>query len=141
MNFLTSATILSATHWNTEHRRRDISLSDKLEKLRQEHKLVCIVIINGEGDLLSQVGDAPENEEFALYSPMVMETTRRMSQCGGFGEPICNGVILKQGRILITHESAAGDDVIYVSLLCLKSVPAGLLSLLNRITDLVKKDT
>ena len=69
---------------------------------------------------------------------MVMETTRRMAQCGGFGEPICNGVILKQGRILITHETVVGDQVIYTSLLCQKSVPAGLLSLLNHISVLVK---
>jgi len=69
---------------------------------------------------------------------MVMETTRRMSQCGGFGEPICNGVILKQGRILITHESVAENTVIYASLLCQKNVPTGLLALLNRISDLVK---
>jgi len=62
-----------------------------------------------------------------------------MAQCGGFGEPICNGVILKQGRILITHESVVGEHVIYTSLLCYKSVPAGLLSLLNSITDLVKE--
>jgi len=131
--------ILSAAHEHTECGRPDISLSDQLEQLRAEHKLLCIIIINGEGELLSQVGDAPGGEEFALYSPMVMETTRRMAQCGGFGEPICNGVILKQGRILITHESVAGDTVIYAFLLCQKSVPAGLLSLLNRITDLVKE--
>jgi len=101
--------------------------------------MVCIIIINGEGELLSQVGDAPEGDEFALYSPMVMETTRRMALCGGFGEPICNGVILKQGRILITHETNIDETVIYTSLLCQNSVPAGLLFILNKITELLKK--
>ncbi len=101
--------------------------------------MVCIIIINGEGELLFQVGDTPEGEEFALYSPMVMETTRRMALCGGFGEPICNGVILKKGRILITHETAAGESVIYTSLLCQNSVPSGLLAILNKITALVKE--
>ncbi len=120
------------------NREAAISLSNQLEQLRIAHKLLCIIVINGEGELLSQVGDAPEGEEFALYSPMVMETTRRMAQCGGFGEPICNGVILKQGRILITHETVVGDQVIYTSLLSQKSVPAGLLSLLNHISALVK---
>lgn len=76
--------------------------------------------------------------EFALYSPMVMETTRRMSQCGGFGEPICNGVILTQGRILITHQAEVNGKVIYLSLLCGK-VPARVLSLLNSITAIVAK--
>ncbi len=99
----------------------------------------CIIIINGDGELLFQVGDAPEGDEFALYSPMVMETTRRMALCGGFGEPICNGVILKQGRILITHETAIGENVVYTSLLCQKSVPNGLLSILNNITILLKE--
>jgi len=101
--------------------------------------MLCIIVINGDGELLSQVGDAPEGEEFALYSPMVMETTRRMSLCGGFGEPICNGVILKEGRILITHETAIGETVIYTSLLCHKSVPNGLLGILNEISALLKK--
>ena len=101
--------------------------------------MVCIIVIDGEGSLISQVGDAPEGEEFALYSPMVMETTRRMSLCGGFGEPICNGVILKHGRILITHETVIGEEVIYTSLLCRNRVPAGLLHVLNRISELVKK--
>jgi len=99
----------------------------------------CIIIINGEGELLNQVGDAPEGDEFALYSPMVMETTRRMALCGGFGEPICNGVILKQGRILITHETAIEEQVIYTSLLCQNSVPKGLLGILNNITALLKQ--
>ena len=101
--------------------------------------MLCIIVINGEGDLLSQVGDAPEGEEFALYSPMVMETTRRMALCGGFGEPVCNGVILKEGRILITHETTIGEHVVYTSLLCHKSVPNGLLSILNKITTLLKE--
>lgn len=101
--------------------------------------MLCIIVINGEGELISQVGDAPEGEEFALYSPMVMETTRRMALCGGFGEPICNGVILHQGRILITHETAIDDEtVVYTALLCHKKVPSGLLSILNNITSLVK---
>jgi len=100
--------------------------------------MLCIIVINGEGALISQVGDAPKGEEFALYSPMVMETTRRMSLCGGFGEPICNGVILKEGRILITHETTIGENVIYTSLLCHKSVPNGLLSILNKISLLLK---
>jgi len=104
--------------------------------------MLCIIVINGEGELISQVGDAPAGDEFALYSPMVMETTRRMSLCGGFGEPICNGVILKEGRILITHETTLGEEtVIYTSILCHKSVPNGLLSILNRITDLLKAST
>jgi len=100
--------------------------------------MVCIIVIDGEGNLISQVGEAPEGDEFAVYSPMVMETTRRMSLCGGFGEPICNGVILKQGRILITHETVIGEDVIYTSLLCRNKVPGGLLAVLNRISDIVK---
>ena len=100
--------------------------------------MLCIIVINGEGELLNQVGDAPAGDEFALYSPMVMETTRRMALCGGFGEPICNGVILKEGRILITHETAIGENVVYTSLLCHKSVPNGLLSILNNITALLK---
>ncbi len=100
--------------------------------------MLCIIVINGEGELLSQVGDAPEGEEFALYSPMVMETTRRMALCGGFGEPVCNGVILKEGRILITHETAIGENVVYTSLLCHKSVPNGLLSILKKISKLLQ---
>ncbi|MDQ6997915.1 MAG: hypothetical protein Q9M17_04305 [Mariprofundus sp.] len=99
----------------------------------------CIIIIDGEGRLITQVGEAPEGEEFALYSPMVMETTRRMAICGGFGNPICNGVILKQGRILITHETTIGDLVMYTSLLCRGKVPPGLLGILNNISELVKK--
>ncbi len=102
--------------------------------------MLCIIVINGEGELIAQVGDAPEGEEFALYSPMVMETTRRMALCGGFGEPICNGVILKKGRILITHETVVGETVIYTALLCHKSVPSGLLSILNSIADLLKQE-
>jgi len=100
----------------------------------------CIIIINGEGERLFQVGEAPEGDEFALYSPMVMETTRRMALCGGFGEPVCNGVILKQGRILITHETSVAETVIYTSLLCQNSVPSGLLAILNNITALLKED-
>lgn len=63
-----------------------------------------------------------------------------MSQCGGFGEPICNGVILKRGKILITHQAVVKGEVIYSSLLCQKKVPAGLLELLNNITALVEKE-
>jgi len=67
---------------------------------------------------------------------MVMETTRRMSLCGGFGDPVCNGVILSGGRILITHQGETnGDAVIYTSLLCKNRVPSGVLALLNQITD------
>ena len=102
--------------------------------------MACIIIIDGEGRLISQVGESPEGEEFALYSPMVMETTRRMSICGGFGDPICNGVILKQGRILITHETTIGDVVMYTSLLCRNKVPPGLLGILTQISDLVKAE-
>jgi len=115
-----------------------ISIQDKLEKLRTERDLTCIIIIDGEGTLITQVGEAPEGEEFALYSPMVMETTRRMSLCGGFGEPICNGVILTKGRILITHQATVKDEVIYTSVLCRK-VPAGLLTVLNEITSYVEE--
>jgi len=115
-------------------------LKDKLESLRQQHGMECIIIINGEGMLISQVGDAPEGDEFALYSPMVMETTRRMAQCGGFGEPICNGVILHHGRILITHETAIGENVIYTALLCRNKVPGGLLALLNTITSYLEEE-
>ncbi|TLS65949.1 hypothetical protein FE236_07120 [Mariprofundus erugo] len=117
-----------------------MKLSDKLESLRQQHGMECIIVINGEGQLISQVGNAPEGEEFALYSPMVMETTRRMALCGGFGEPICNGVILHHGRILITHETAIGEEVIYTALLCRNKVPSGLLSLLNTITAYLKEE-
>jgi len=113
-------------------------LKDKLELLRQQHGMECIIIINGEGRLIAQVGKAPEGEEFALYSPMVMETTRRMAICGGFGEPVCNGVILQQGRILITHQAAIGDEVIYTALLCRNRVPAGLQGLLTTITTYIK---
>jgi len=112
-------------------------LKDKLEQLRQQHDMECIIVINSEGVLISQVGDAPEGEEFALYSPMVMETTRRMALCGGFGEPICNGIILQHGRILITHESTIDQHAIYTALLCRK-VPAGLQSVLNTITAYIK---
>jgi len=111
----------------------------KLEKLRVERDLSCIIIIDGEGGLITQVGEAPEGEEFALYSPMVMETTRRMSICGGFGEPICNGVILPKGKILITHQDLVNDQVIYTSLLCQNKVPNGLVDLLKRITGLVEE--
>ncbi len=102
--------------------------------------MACIIIIDGEGRSICQVGETPEGEEFALYSPMVMETTRRMAICGGFGDPICNGVILKQGKILITHETAIGDVVIYTSLLCQNKVPSGLLAILNQISDLVANE-
>ena len=117
-----------------------ISIQQELEQIRQGHDLSCIIVIDGEGTLIAQVGDHPEGEEFALYSPMVMETIRTMSQCGGLGEPICNGIILKCGRILITHQAFANDEVIYLSLLCEKKVPAGLLELLNSITALVEKE-
>ncbi|WP_194334946.1 hypothetical protein [Mariprofundus sp. KV] len=116
-----------------------ISIQQELEQIRQEHDLSCVIVIDGEGALIAQVGDHPEGEEFALYSPMVMETIRTMSQVGGFGEPICNGVILKKGRILITHQDVVKGEVIYSSLLCQKKVPAGLLELLNKITKLVEK--
>jgi len=102
--------------------------------------MACIIIIDGEGRSICQVGETPEGEEFALYSPMVMETTRRMAICGGFGDPICNGVILKEGRILITHETAIGDVTIYTSLLCQNKVPSGLLALLNQISELVTNE-
>ncbi|MDQ6969202.1 MAG: hypothetical protein Q9M16_01650 [Mariprofundus sp.] len=102
--------------------------------------MACIIIIDGEGRMICQVGETPEGEEFALYSPMVMETTRRMAICGGFGDPICNGVILKQGKILITHETAIGDVVMYTSLLCQNKVPAGLLDVLNKISALVANE-
>ncbi|GAV19854.1 hypothetical protein MMIC_P0812 [Mariprofundus micogutta] len=100
--------------------------------------MTCIIIIDGEGNLITQVGEAPEGEEFALYSPMVMETTRRMSLCGGFGEPICNGVILSGGRILITHQATVKEEVIYTSILCQK-VPNGLLSVLKQVTSYVEE--
>ncbi len=119
-------------------READISLQDELEQIRQEKELICIIIIDEEGTLISQVGDAPKGEEFALYSPMVMETTRRMSLCGGFGEPVCNGVILTQGRILVTHQGQADGRNIYSSLLCNGKVPSGLLLLLNRIMTCVE---
>jgi len=102
--------------------------------------MACIIIIDSEGRLICQVGETPEGEEFALYSPMVMETTRRMAICGGFGDPICNGVILKQGKILITHESAIDDVTVYTSLLCQNKVPNGLLGILNQISDLVANE-
>jgi len=111
-----------------------ITIHAKLEQLREARGLACIILIDADGNLLAQVGEAPEGEEFALYSPMVMETTRRMSLCGGFGEPICNGVILHNGRILITHQSLAKDQVVYTSLLCHGKVPNGLLELLNQIS-------
>jgi len=111
-----------------------ITIHVKLETLRKERGLACIILIDAEGNLIAQVGETPEGEEFALYSPMVMETTRRMSLCGGFGEPICNGVILQKGRILITHQSQVKGQVIYTSLLCRGKVPNGLLDLLNEIT-------
>jgi len=117
-----------------------ISLTHQLELIRQQQDMACIIIIDGEGRSIAQVGETPEGEEFALYSPMVMETTRRMSICGGFGDPICNGVILKQGRILITHETKISDLTIYTSLLCRNKVPAGLLGILNKISDLVKQE-
>ena len=115
-----------------------ISIQNKLEKLRTERELTCVIIIDGEGNIIAQVGETPEGEEFALYSLMVMETTRCMSLCGGFGEPVCNGVILTRGRILITHQATVKDEVIYTSLLCHK-VPGGLLGLLNEITSYVEE--
>jgi len=121
-------------------REATISLTKQLEHIRQQQDMACIIIIDSEGRLISQVGETPEGEEFALYSPMVMETTRRMAICGGFGDPICNGVILKHGRILITHETNIDDVVIYTALLCRNKVPSGLLSILTTISNLVKKE-
>jgi hypothetical protein len=105
--------------------------------LRQHQGLICILVIDEEGLPIAEVGQTPASE-FALYSPMVMETTRRMSLSGGFGEPICNGIILTGGRILITHQASVKEKVIYLSLLCGK-VPPRVLRLLNAITALVAK--
>jgi len=48
------------------------------------------------------------------------------------------GIILKEGRILITHETTIGENVVYTSLLCHKSVLNGLLSILKKISTLLQ---
>ncbi|ATX81820.1 hypothetical protein Ga0123462_0951 [Mariprofundus ferrinatatus] len=116
------------------------AITGELEHIRMQHNLSCIIVIDGDGKLIAQVGDHPKGDEFALYSPMVMETTRTMARCGGFGEPVCNGVILNSGRILITHQEVVNGRVIYLSLLCRKKVPEGLLALLQHITAMVAEN-
>ncbi len=110
-----------------------MSLRDTLETLCQQHGLACILAINDEGLVMAEAGTAPA-EEFAPYLPMAVETSNRMAENGGFGEPLCNALVLSGGSMLIMYRTLVAGRAVYLSLLCSR-VPAGLKTLLERITN------
>jgi len=99
--------------------------------------LTFIIVVNDEGLLMAEAGDAPD-EDFAPYSPAVMEKAMEMARHGNFGTPICNALVLSGGRMLIMHEAEIGRQMIYLALLCRK-VPMGIQKLLQRIVDCVSR--
>jgi len=109
----------------------NLPLKESLEAIRNGHDLSSILIINDEGLEMAHAGNLPE-EGFTPYLPMAFETARRMASAGGFGEPLCNALILEDGKMLIMHQTDVAERAIYLSLLC-KKVPKGLRDILHQI--------
>ncbi|RLL50725.1 hypothetical protein D8Y20_11095 [Mariprofundus sp. EBB-1] len=99
--------------------------------------LIFIVIANDEGLIMADVGEAP-GEDFAPFSSTLIETARQMSQAGELGDPVCNAIVLKKGRMLIMAEASIGGESIYISILCRK-IPSGVQNLIKRIVDFMSE--
>ncbi|GAV19865.1 hypothetical protein MMIC_P0823 [Mariprofundus micogutta] len=80
---------------------------------------------------MTEVGESP-GEDFAPYSTSMMETSLKMSAIADLGNPICNALVLKGGRMLIMHEAKIDGDSIYLSILCSR-VPTGVQTLIKKI--------
>lgn len=109
-----------------------MTLQATLDAIRDEHELRFLLAINDEGLVIAGSGDMPL-EAFSPYAPMAVETARRMADSGGFGEPLCNALILEGGQMLILYQTRVADHVIYLALLC-KRVPTGLKKVLQNIS-------
>ncbi|PJA34773.1 MAG: hypothetical protein CO187_00220 [Zetaproteobacteria bacterium CG_4_9_14_3_um_filter_53_7] len=88
---------------------------------------------NDEGLVMTEVGESP-GDDFAPYSTSVMESSQKMSEIAGFGDPICSALVLKGGRMLIMHEARIDGQSVYLSILCSR-VPAGVQALIKKIVE------
>lgn len=87
--------------------------------------------------MLTETGESP-GEDFAPYSTSVMDTSQKMTEIAGFGDPICSALVLKGGRMLIMHEATIDGQSVYLSILCSR-VPTGVQGLINRIVTCLTK--
>ena len=86
---------------------------------------------------MAETGACPE-EDFSAYSSSMMETARKVAESGDLGEQVCSALVLKNGRMLIMHEAAVGDQFIYLSILCSR-VPSGMQNLIKEIVSCVAR--
>jgi len=112
-------------------------LQHELLEICQQHQLTFIVAINDDGMIMAEAGETP-SEGFAAYAPMAIETSRLLAKNGNFGDPLCNALVLTNGRMLILYQTCIAGRVVYLSILCQK-VPAGSKSLLEHIAAMISK--